>query len=315
MLGEGTLSSQFAGGASKVTAIVTAFSRIDRTLETLRVLQRCDPLPDEILVHIDGNHTEMRSAVRDAFPGLDVILSEGRIGPGGGRNKLIYAARNEFVASFDDDSFPLDEDYFARVRTLFDAYPDASILCGTIYHRDEVVDVADATPSWVADFTGGACVYRRNMFVRTRGYVPLAVAYGMEEVDLALQCRSIGGRILQTGYLRVRHDTDRRHHAEPVITAASVANIILLVYLRYPLMRWCVGAAQLANRILYLIRSKRWRGILKGLLQAPRLLLLYSGYRKRVSASTLDSYLYLRRHPIPAHAIASNEVSAVQQRF
>ena len=58
-------------------------------------------------------------------------------------------------------------------------------------------------------------------FLATSGYVPLAVAYGMEEVDLALRLHEKGGRILRTPGLRVFHDTDLKRHANPAVTAGT----------------------------------------------------------------------------------------------
>ena len=43
----------------EVSAIVTAYKRIEQTLATLRVIQSCTPAPDEILVHVDANQSRM----------------------------------------------------------------------------------------------------------------------------------------------------------------------------------------------------------------------------------------------------------------
>ena len=99
-----------------ISAIVTAYERIDQTLATLRVLQSCVPAPDEILVHVDANQIACENAIRNAFPDIQILRSKEQVGPGGGRNKLVNAAGGEFVASFDDDSYPIDSDYFARAR-------------------------------------------------------------------------------------------------------------------------------------------------------------------------------------------------------
>src|ERR1051326_3868958 len=39
---------------SRIAAIVTAFERTEQTLATLSVIQKCEPQPAEILVHVDG---------------------------------------------------------------------------------------------------------------------------------------------------------------------------------------------------------------------------------------------------------------------
>lgn len=280
-----------------ITAIVTAYRRIEQTLFTLRKIKDCEPAPDEIIVHVDGNQRECELAVRDAFPEVKLIRSEERVGPGGGRNKLLSAARNEYVASFDDDSYPIDTDYFARASTLFESFPDASILYAAVYHRGEKIKPAVQATEWVSDFVGGGCVYRRTAFLSTDGYVPLPIAYGMEEVDLALRLHAEGGRILSTPWLRVFHDTDLKHHASPEITAGSIANLALLTYLRYPPWLWLLGAGQCCKRIWWLVRNKRSRGVLAGLRQIPEHLRKYRGYQKILSTRTVLSYLELRRQP------------------
>ena len=51
------------------------------------------------------------------------FTSESTQGPGGGRNRLIGAATSPLIASFDDDSWPLDRDYFRLAAELFLAHP------------------------------------------------------------------------------------------------------------------------------------------------------------------------------------------------
>lgn len=284
-------------GGSPVSAIVTAYQRVEQTLVTLRKLQECQPPPAEILVHVDGHQTTCAAAIRAAFPGVRVLVSEGNVGPGGGRNKLIAAAHHELVASFDDDSFPIDIDYFARVEATMAQFPQASILNAAVYHQDETIQPDARRAEWASDFSGGACVYRRSAFLATTGYVPLPLAYGMEEVDLALRLRAQGGHILRTAWLRVFHDTDLGRHASPSVTAASISNIALLVYLRYPRRLWPVGAAQCLNRVLWLVRHGRLAGIFSGLVGIPRALVRNRSYLGRLPASGVRSYLKLRRSP------------------
>jgi GT2 family glycosyltransferase len=281
-----------------ITAIVTAYERVDQTLLTLQRLLSCEPQPDEIIVHVDGSQMQCEMAIRDAFPELEILRSEMHVGPGGGRNKLVTAAKYEFVASFDDDSRPVDTDYFARIQTLFDKFPTASILCAAVYQQGQAISPDRLVAEWVSDFTGGACVYRRTPFLATGGYVPLSMAYGMEEVDLALRLHAQGGKILRTPWLRVFHDTDLKRHAHPEVTAGSIANLALLTYLRYPPSLWLVGIGQCFNRILWLIRKRRWRGILTGLKRIPLHIRQHQQYRNLLPAEAVYSYLGLRRNPV-----------------
>ena len=285
---------------TNISAIVTAYERVDQTLNTLRILESCDPKPDEILVHVDGNRIECERAIRAAFTQVKIVVSVERVGPGGGRNKLVAAANYEFVASFDDDSYPIDSDYFARVVQLFDRFPEASIVCASLYHAGEAIGLDERKAQWTADFSGGACVYRRDAFIDAGGYVPLPIAYGMEEVDLALRLHSCGGKILSSSWLRVFHDTDLKRHAEPHVTAGSIANLALLAYLRYPVSLWSIGAWQCVNRVLWLLRHGRHSGIWRGLAMIPGHLRAHRKFRLTVSNRAVRSYLALRR--APSHA-------------
>ena len=281
-----------------ISALVTAYERIEQTLATLRVIQSCTPPPDEVLVHVDANRRDCEQAVRKAFPMVRVLLSEEQVGPGGGRNKLVDAAKYEFVASFDDDSYPIDADYFARAAKLFAQFPDAAVICAALYHAGETIGLDERSAQWTADFSGGACIYRRQAFLEAGGYVPLPVAYGMEEVDLALRLHARSGRVLTTRWLRVFHNTNLERHADPRVTAGSIANLALLAYLRYPVTLWVVGMGQCANRLLWLLRHGRRRGILKGITMIPAHLRANHQYRLPVSRGVVRSYLALRRSPI-----------------
>jgi hypothetical protein len=122
----------------------------------------------------------------------------------------------------------------------------------------------------------------------------------MEEVDLALRLHARGGRILTTSWLRVFHNTDLNRHADPRVTASSIANLALLAYLRYPVTLWIVGMGQCANRLLWLLRHGRRRGIVRGVTMIPAHLWANHRYRFPVSNSVVRSYLALRRNPVPA---------------
>ena len=285
---------------TNVTAIVTAYRRMEEVLNTLRILQQCDPAPAEILVHVDGGEFAVAEKIRGAFPDVRIIVSDERVGPGGGRNKLIDAASHPIVASFDDDSYPLDRDFFARLEQLFVEYPEASIVDSHVYHLNQAIEPDADRSEWVADFSGGGCAYRRARFLETGGYVSLTAAYGMEEVDVGLRLHALGGRVLRSRRLRVFHNTDLARHADASVTAASVANIALLAYLRYPRWLWGMAVAQCMRRIGWLLRARRMRGIVTGLASIPAAIGRHKRERHPVSTQALRSYWALRRHPIPA---------------
>lgn len=280
-----------------ISAIVPAFKRVEQTLVTIEKISVCNPAPDEILVHIDGGGDECAAAVEERFPEITIIKSDTASGPGGARNKLIAAARSEYVASFDDDSYPIDTDFFARLFDIFENAPEAAVITGMVFARGEVVEWSDDPISVVADFLGGGCAYRRSLFLQTAGYIPLKVGYGMEEVDVALQLHALGYRILKEPRLRVLHDTSYKQHASHTIVAGTIANVALLAWLRYPIRFWPRGCAQIINNIGYAISKGRFRGVVSGLLMIPSYLHKHSKYRKPISVDASVSFFELRKNP------------------
>lgn len=282
-----------------VAALVTAYQRTDATLHTLRTILNCVPPPAEVLVHVDGGAEAVTTAIRKAFPEIRVLTAATNVGPGGARNALVGQSRQPLVATFDDDSFPMDTDFFGRVDALFAEFSEAWVIAARVYHVNEAIEPAHAVAEWAADFSGGGCAYRRERYLEVGGYVPLPNAYNMEEVDFALRLHAKGGKVLGTSWLRVFHDTDRARHADPDVTAASITNLALLAFLRYPLHLWTIGAAQCANRIQWLLRNGRHRGIGAGLAAIPARLWSHRHRRRRLPSATVRSYLALRRQPIP----------------
>jgi GT2 family glycosyltransferase len=278
-----------------ISAIVTAYDRIDQTIDTLKRIKACEPSPDEILVHVDGNRTDCADAIRRAHPDVALILSEGSVGPGGGRNKLVTAARNDLVASFDDDSYPLDDDYFERVKMLAAIEDSAAVLAARIYHRGEKVVCDRRVVSRTASFGAGGAVFRRRAFLDAGGLVPLVVAYGMEEEDLALRLYDRGLEIVRSPWLRVFHDTDLGRHEDVRITAGVIANLALLAYLRYPPRFWPYGILQVVNRVAWCMCAGRWDGILTGLASIPRHLARHQHFRALVSVNAMRSRMAARR--------------------
>ena len=281
-----------------VAALVTAYLRPEATLTTLRKLSQLAPPPDEILVHVDGNQLEIAKEIAKQFPQVRVTVSEGQVGPGGARNILLAQCRAPYAVSLDDDSYPVDADFCDRVVRQFEEYPQAAILAADVFHKGEkIAEPTTLTPQWVDSFAGGGCAYRISMLFSSMRYVPLPIAYGMEEVDLALRLIDQGKLILHAPTLRVFHDTDLARHADPEVTAASIANIALLAYLRYPPAYWWLGVAQLASRVFWLCRVGRRRGLVRGIVMIPGYLLKHRQYRAPVSFKGMRRARALRKTP------------------
>jgi GT2 family glycosyltransferase len=281
----------------EITVAIPTYQRPDALLKALRQIYQCDPVPDEIVVHLDnGDSTTEAVLLSSEFRNIVILKNPAQVGPGGGRNLAIARAKHELVASFDDDSYPIDTDYFARLIHLFEQFPQAAVIGSAIFHQNEPILPDQPTATWVADFVGCGCAYRKDVFLQTQGYVQLPLAYGMEETDLSLRLHHLGWGVLQSPWLRVFHDTRLEHHNNPRITAASITNQALLAYLRYPISLWWLGGVQCLSRIVWLLRHQRRTGVLAGVMAIPALLQQQHRHRQPVSSKSLLSYLQLRRN-------------------
>lgn len=276
-----------------ISVIVPACVRIEPLLKTLSKIRACVPGPDEILVHVDGASEAVVRAVQEAFPSVKLLSSPALLGPGGSRNKLIEAARHAWVANFDDDSFPEEAGYFARVMETAALFPDAAILSAANHD-----DPPESCPYLgVSEASGCGCVFHREWYQRVGGFVPLPVAYGMEEVDMGLRLHALGGVIVHDDRLRVIHDKPPPAAISPGLNAAILANTALFPFLRFPVWLWPVGLWQVLHRIGYLVCRGWTAGIAAGLRMIPGHLQQHARWRQTEPGSNILSWLVLRRFP------------------
>lgn len=273
---------------SPIAVIIPTYRRTATLRQTLLRIQACDPPPGQILVHIDASDNETSQLLDSEFRDqVHWIQSNTSQGPGGGRNILIQRSRYPFFASFDDDSYPLDPDYFAKACHLLESRPSAAIIANDVQEpgRLRVPAIGKLTQCYC--FEGCGHVGRVEAFHHISGYVPLRHAYGMEEADVALQLLDKGWQILQTSQLRIFHDSDLTHHATAILNASQIRNTGLKAYLRYPLTWWPYGLLQIASRILYCVRKRRFNGIMTGVLSIPAACVSYRHHRAVINSSTL----------------------------
>lgn len=284
-----------------ISAIVPACQRVGELRKTLLRIQSCDPPPAEILVHADGSGANVLDLVQSEFPSVRLLLSVCSLGPGGSRDRLIREARHTWIANFDDDSYPLDAGYFGSVLKAVDASPHSAVFSASTFHQDHQIPLPSPSAHHlnVPVFSGCGCVYNKIWYERTRGYVPVPVAYGMEEVDLSLQLHALGGVILEVPRLRVYHKDPYATRPSDDALAYSIANIALLGFLRYPVILWPLVPLQLLSRIVWAVRQGWTQGLWRGVRMIPGHLRLYARYRAPVPATKVISWL-LHRHSRPA---------------
>lgn len=234
------------------------------------------------------------------FPDVRILTSPVRLGPGGGRNRCLQSCTSPYAVGFDDDSYPVDVDFFAGVAKLFADYPHAAIFGASIWQRGEAAKPRTGELRRCVSYVGCGYAIRLAAFREIRGYLPRPVPYGMEETDVSLQLYAAGWTIFESGDLRVFHDTTLSHHGSAEITAGIVTNIALFAFLNYPVVLWAWGLLQIANFLGYCIRVGRIKGLMTGLLEIPGDCYRNRRYRRPFGLSTVVRFLRYRRFGIPS---------------
>lgn len=288
------------GETVPVSVGIPTWARGERVVETIRRLLGCDPLPAEIIVHVDGGDGTLERALAETLPSVRVLVSQRRVGPGGGRHRCLEAARQPIFASFDDDSWPMDPDYFGTLVKWFAAHPGDALVSATILHPGEAAMPRTEVSEPAVEFTGCGWAVRVAAYRSCPGFVDRPLAYGIEESDLGLQFFARGLRLAQSRALRVYHDTQLAHHRRPEQAAAAVQNVALLAWLRYPAVLWPRAVLQVVNMGVDQTRRGRGRGVPRGLAGLPALLWAWRAQRAALPAAAVRGYLARRRRPAAA---------------
>ncbi len=274
-----------------VSVIIPTRERDERLKATLAEIMKCDPLPAEILIHFDAEEDAQHTISADYPVPLKTFRSEKILGPGGSRNVLLKNASCEIICSFDDDSYPVDSDYFARVVNTFESLPEAAVVTASIQTPGGVLAEAAPTASACRIFDGCAASLRRSAVLKTGGYVPLPTAYGMEEADMSLQLSAEGYRIFRTDWLRVRHDTFDSSEKTKSFAKHTLKNQALLGYLRYPLFLAPIALYQCLRRILWAKNHLSYAQVWEAIREIPGHIGEHQGSKHRLPALTVLRYL------------------------
>src|SRR5688572_7545468 len=221
-----------------VSAIITTRNRRDELQRTLEKLHALEPPPDEILVCADGCTDGTVEMLHEQFPDCILLEHERSRGSVFSRDRLVRAATSEIVASFDDDSYPLDKNFVRQVETAFRENPTVAVLSFPEIRDDGAFANPTKSPSspshLVAAYANCAAAMRRDCYLKSDGF-PAFFGHMYEEPDFSLQCYSLGWGVRFDPRVSVRHHVSdvqrepvRRHHL-------NARNELWSVFLRCPM--------------------------------------------------------------------------------
>lgn len=243
-----------------VAVCITTHNRRAELERTLAALAQSVPPPHEILVAADGCTDGTVEWLRKEHPGVQLFAHDRAMGSIPSRNELATACHSEVFVSFDDDSYPLERDFFARVAEMFERHPRlavASFPQRTDEYPESLTAPSFGPSKFVGSFANSGAAIRRAAFIELGGY-PGFFFHAYEEPDLALRCAAAGWQVRHETSLTVRHHFTATQRNEMRTHQRHARNELWSVLLRCP---WPQAPGVAAFRIVRQFGYAWTRGI------------------------------------------------------
>ncbi len=190
-----------------VAICIATHNRREDLVRTLAVIDRLDPPPAEVLITADGCADGTIEFVRESYPQHSLIVNIEARGSTGSRHAMFHQATADIVLILDDDSYPIETDFLARLPRLFEDRPRLAVVHFP-QRSDESPTSLTATdfgPSYFAGtYVNCAAALRRAAFLEVGGY-PEEFRIAYDEPDFALRCLSAGWQVRFDTSLTIRH--------------------------------------------------------------------------------------------------------------
>jgi GT2 family glycosyltransferase len=186
----------------------------NRKEELEKTLLRLEKLIDfsihEVLVFLDGC-SDGSAILKNQFKWVIWEVSEKSIGASAARNALYPKAKGEFLIGLDDDAHPLQTDFIALTKTVFEKYPNVGVLAFQeikgIFNSDaEALSSAksDIEEYCCIEFIGCGFAIKKQVYNATNGFPVWIDIYG-EESCVSIEVIAKGFDILYTNRIAVNH--------------------------------------------------------------------------------------------------------------
>lgn len=220
----------------RVAVCIATHNRRAELARTLGEIAKLDPPPEEILIAADGCTDGTADWLRATWPAVRLIVHDRARGSIGSRNELAAACTSDIFVSLDDDSYPIEADFIARVRRLFAENPRLAVASFP-QRTDEspaTLTVVDfGAPRFVGSFANSAAAIRVAIFRELGGY-PAWFVHAYEEPDFALRCVVAGWEVRWETCATVRHHFTPAERNEIRTHQRHARNELWSVLLRCP---------------------------------------------------------------------------------
>jgi GT2 family glycosyltransferase len=253
---------------TSVSIVIATLDRRDDLRDTLLELEKLDPPPLEILICLDGC-TDGSAKMLQEFPSVAVIENERPYGSVYSRDRLFRISRGDLIVSLDDDSFPMQRDFVARLTKLADERPEVGVFAFEEMRpagKDDRPFKRPIEESYIASYPNCAGAIRAKLYGAAASY-PVFFFHMYEEPDFCLQTYANGYVVQQIPSIKILHRYTHvgrnmigRHHQH-------ARNELLSVLIRCPfphvfwvasyrILRQLIFAA--SNGINWVIHEPSW---------------------------------------------------------
>ena len=188
---------------------------------TCSVLATLDPRPDEILICADGCTDGTVEFLREHHPAFQLLIHQPARGSIASRDAMLRTSAADVVLSLDDDSYPIEPDFIARLVPLFAASPQLAVV-DFPQRSDEQpksLTAEDFGPARArGSYSSAGAAIRRSIYLELGGY-PTFFFHAYEEPDFALRCHAAGYEVrfdpagtIRHHYTGAQRNEMRTHH-------------------------------------------------------------------------------------------------------
>lgn len=292
----------------RLAITIATKNRRPELARTCAALASLDPRPEELWICADGCADDTLDWVRTNLPDAHVIVHATSRHSIRSRDEMLRATEADIVVGLDDDSYPLDTDFVARVKARFAEWPRCAVLSFP-QRSDEFPDTltqADFGPLLLAgSYVNAASAMRRQTYLDLGGW-PLDFEHMGDEPDYALRCIAAGLEVVHDTTLTVRHHWSAQERNELSNHHRHARNECWSVLMRCPAPDWPLivlrrAAGQLAYACkrgpAWIVREPVWWW--RTLRGATRIWKL----RRPVTRTAYRRWRSLLRNPVPVTGV------------